>query len=366
MSRDGLKAILPDLEAVANGAGSGRIRVRTASTITARRVEFLDQRRTLPRASLAVLAGRPGLGKTILAGKLSADITTGVLPGVVGPGNVLYCTGEDDAASVLVPRLMAADANLDRVHFVSRAEGPLDTPLVLPEDVAELVDHAKAVDAVLCVIDPISAFLSGKVDSHRDADVRGALAPLASLASEVNLTVLAVAHLKKGKESDPLSRVSGSGAFGAAPRSVLILGSDPGDENGDGGNRRVLAHAKCNVAPLAGSLALHIEEVDIDIDGAPYAVPVLREDGDSDHSAADILDVPTEDARSVRDEAKEWLVGALEHPVRSKELKSTAKDAGLSTRTLERAKKDLEIKADQGADGWYWLPPGQTTLEGES
>ena len=343
-------------------AAAGLIR-RVASEIPMRRTVFLDEAKMLPRASLVVAAGRAGLGKTLYAGTLTALATTGELPGTDGPLDVLYSTGEDDPESVLVPRMKAAGADLTRVHFTEYKLGEdVAQPLTLPDDVEQLAVHARETKAALIVIDPIAAHLSGEIDSHRDADVRRALAPLASLARELNLTVLVIAHLRKGGGVDPLSRVSGSGAFGNAPRSVMVFGTDPDDEDGDRGARRVIAHAKSNVAPKAESIACHIEVREIEIEDEPFGVPVLVLDGESPHGAADVLDHPDAEVRTERDSAKSWLLESLESPIRTRELKASASAEGITWRTLERAKTDLGVKAAKGPDGWYWLPPGREAL----
>ena len=55
-------------------------------------------------------------------------------------------------------------------------------------------------------MDPISAYL-GKIDSNKNTDVRATLAPLASLADKLNISVLCISHLNKAKNGDALSRV---------------------------------------------------------------------------------------------------------------------------------------------------------------
>ncbi len=82
--------------------------------------------------------------------------------------------------------------------------------LCLADDIDKLsAELEKIPDAALVVIDPISAYL-GELDSHRDASVRGVLAPLAALAAERRVAVLAIAHLNKNAHADALTRVTGS------------------------------------------------------------------------------------------------------------------------------------------------------------
>ena len=75
----------------------------------------------LARGKLEVLAGRAGTGKTTIAIALAATISIGgrFPDGTRSPvGNVLIWSGEDSAEDTLVPRLIAAGADLSKVHFI--------------------------------------------------------------------------------------------------------------------------------------------------------------------------------------------------------------------------------------------------------
>ena len=52
---------------------------------------------------------------------------------------------------------------------------------------------------------PVTAYL-GDVNSHRDSDVRGALAPLAAAAEEAGVAVVMIRHLNKGVGGSALYR----------------------------------------------------------------------------------------------------------------------------------------------------------------
>lgn len=74
---------------------------------------------------ITLLVGVPGLGKTLLALWLAAELTRGRLPDALSdPADVVIASAEDHKRAVLVPRLKALDADMDRVHFVGvRHEG---------------------------------------------------------------------------------------------------------------------------------------------------------------------------------------------------------------------------------------------------
>jgi AAA domain len=246
-------------------AADGRVVLTPASAITPERVRWLWRRR-LPLRGLSLIAGEPGLGKSTLAVELAALVTRGRLDGDLHgePRDVLVATAEDHFASVVWGRLVAAGADLDRVHRVHVDNGHGEELLTLPDDVAGI--EAGCVDLLLkkrrvglVVVDPVAAFIGARIDTHRDASVRRVLAPLAGLAERQRLTVAGIAHLNKDAAAKLLSRVGGSVAFGAAPRSVLAFARHPDDPGGERGLERVIGHAKSNHGRYAPSLAARIE-----------------------------------------------------------------------------------------------------------
>jgi putative DNA primase/helicase len=97
-----------------------------------------------------------------------------------------------------VPRLIAAGANLDRIHIVSAVTNGKDRKgFDLKADLGLLEQKVAEIgDVVLVVIDPISSYL-GKTDSHKNANVRGVLEPLAEMAERTRVAVYSVTHFSK-------------------------------------------------------------------------------------------------------------------------------------------------------------------------
>ncbi len=188
------------LEAVGeDSAGSvgRRVELLSAADIEPARIIWTWAGR-LPAGELALLAGEPGVGKGTVTTWLAARITRGDLPGdVLGtPRAVILASAEDDPRHTVVPRLLAVGADLERVQIVRVTQDGLTGALTLPDDVAAIRAGVEAEEAALLVVDPIGAHLGAEVDSHRDASVRRALAPLSVLAQETGAVVLAVAHLR--------------------------------------------------------------------------------------------------------------------------------------------------------------------------
>ena len=102
----------------------------------------------------------------------------------------------------------------------------------------------------MVIIDPLMAYLGGDVNSHRDQDVRRALAPLARMAEETGAAVILVRHNTKGGGSNALYRGGGSiGIIGAA-RLGFTFARDPEDEG-----RVIVACTKANITSTPPSLA---------------------------------------------------------------------------------------------------------------
>jgi len=190
---------------------------------------------------VTMLAGHPGLGKSQLALAIVSIVTTGGRFPVNGAraecGSAVILSAEDDAEDTIRPRLDAVGADLARCRVVGAVHDRDDTGrdhmrgFSVVDDMPRLATAlAEIGDAVLVIVDPITAYL-GATDSHRNAEVRSALTPLTHLAAEHRVAVLAISHLRKSLEGEAIPRVSGSLAFVAAARAAYVVTRDPANEN---------------------------------------------------------------------------------------------------------------------------------------
>jgi len=340
---------LAALEArAAEGAGDG-VRTVTFDGVKTERVRWLWEGR-IPLGMLTLLVGDPGLGKSLLTAQLAGWVSK-------ASGDVLLLSAEDHKAATIRPRLEAVGADLARVHALEVRREGIDEGIALPDDGAELQRIAEAKRARLVVVDPLMAHLPESVNSWRDQSVRRALAPLHRLAEDLQCAVVIVAHLNKAKGADATHRTGGSIAIPAAVRSALLLARDPEDPEPETGAQRVLAHFKCNVAPLADTLAAAIETAPVE---GGHEAPRIEIVGTSTASAADLLDAPTDEGRTERDDAIDFLEAELaEGPRPSKEVKDAARAAHIADRTLSRAKADLGVLSTKDGlnGGWRWRLP---------
>jgi putative DNA primase/helicase len=216
----------------------------------------------------------------------------------------------------------------------------------LERDITALRDTVASLDDVrLVIIDPVSAYL-GSVDSHKNAEVRSVLMPLAELASDLRVAIVCISHLNKGS-STPLYRAMGSVAFVAAARSVWIFAKSPDDPA-----RRLMIPGKMNLAPDVEGMEYSLED---------QAGVVTVRWGHAINVAADtVLGTETPDERSERAEAVQWLRERLSGgPVEVKKLEADARNAHLAWRTLRRAKDAIGAVSSKDAfsSGWLWHLP---------
>jgi hypothetical protein len=272
-------------------------------------------------------------------------------------GGVVLLSAEDGLADTIRPRLDAAGADTSKILFLATVpdEDGHDRLLSIPEDLGLIEKGIWRVGARLVVVDPLMAFLSSNTNSHRDQDVRRALAPLAGLAERSGAAVLVVRHLNKAAANNPLYRGGGSiGIIGAA-RLAFVVGKDPQDEE-----RRVLASTKSNLAKPPSSLLFGLEETG----GGAVRVKWL---GESKVSAKDLLaTLQDQEHADARSEAVEFLEDVLaDGPVPASQVKEEAEDADISERTLKRAKKmvgvityrENEAGEQRGVGRWMWKLP---------
>jgi hypothetical protein len=220
----------------------------------------------IPEGKLVLVGGPPGLGKSQLTAFMAATISNGGCwpcnEGSTAVGSVIFMSAEDGITDTIVPRLMAAGANLDRVHIVSSATKPDGTgrkTFSLKTDVDLLEAKANEIrDVRLIIVDPISAYMGGS-DGNGNVETREVLEPLAEMANRLHIAVVAVTHLNKGGggggNQTALNRFSGSIAFIAAARAAFAVLEDP--ENDE---RRFFLEAKNNLGPKCKGLVFRMEQ----------------------------------------------------------------------------------------------------------
>lgn len=359
------------------GEPTGRHIVLTpASTIKPRPVRWLWRDR-MPLGELALLAGRENIGKSTVAYTLAAWVTTGTMKGEFygQPRAVIVAATEDSWEHTIVPRLMAAGADLDLVYRVDvvTSDGFGGT-LTLPSDIGEMKRVIEMVDAAFVLLDPLMSRLSASLDTHKDADVRVALEPLVSLAHDARIAVLGIIHVNKGSSVDPLNAIMGSRAFPAVSRAVLVAMKDPEDET-----RVLLGLPKSNLGPsdLPTFVYRIVSELVASTDeGAIFTGKVVWLD-ETNRSVAEAMAAVGEgpEAATATSECADWLNDYLESSggrMDSATVKAAAKAEGHTDRALRAARARLRVLTESFGfpRRTFWVlpgtsrdaPPGETVL----
>ncbi|TXH22627.1 MAG: AAA family ATPase [Mycobacterium sp.] len=332
--------------------GDRSARVQWASGITPKKQTWLLDNR-IPVGTVSGWAGRGGTGKTTYILGMIAKLTKGTLPGKFHgtPQTALIWSGEDAWDTVLVPRLIAAGADLDKVGRLYIADARLgtgETAPKLPLDTDRIEKAVIEAGAVLILIDPIASTMSG--DLHREADVRLAVDALARVAEKTGSVVMFVRHFGKGG-GNASDKMSGSHAFRDAVRSVFLFAED--------GDRVIVTQDKGNYAPKGDeSFAFRLETFTVTTVDGDTEVARVVDLGTSEVSVSDVInrtaDVGNDDDST---DVDEWLSELLKDgPVESAEVYKAADAAGLSKDKAKRAKKRLGVKAHKpGGPGKPWL-----------
>jgi hypothetical protein len=326
---------------------SGGLITVCAADVEPEHVEWLvDQ--SFPLGMLAVIGGQPGLGKSQISINLAAGVTTGKgLPGTGGftnLGSVIILANEDDAARTIRPRLDAAGADISKVHIVQGVarEGAEVDMFQLDADISDLRDR-------LIIVDPPSAYLGMKVDSYKDSDVRRVLMPLGNLAQETGAMILLIVHLNKRTDGGAQQRFSGSTAWTAAPRVGFMVLEDSASK------QRFMLPVKNNIGDDRLGYQYHIAEKLIQYSGQTFKSSYIVWDQTTSRSVAELLAPPKASRGNVVDDAKAFLEDELVNgslPV--DQIMASAKAAGISWPSVNRAKKTLPISSTKVGDGWIW------------
>jgi hypothetical protein len=280
------------------------------------------------------------------------------------PKAVLVAASEDSWEHTIVPRLMAAGADLDLVYRVEVITSTnVHSEISMPQDLHDLEQRAVEVGAALLLLDPLMSRLSDRLDTHRDAEVRLALEPLAALANRAHLTVLGIIHHNKSGSTDPLQVIMGSRAFTAVARSVHTVILDPDDETN---RRRLFGTPKNNLgrSDLA-TYSFVIDSFAIETDDGDLAwTGRLAWGAQSPASIHDAMERASEssDQKSAAEEAQGWLEDYLTSKGGTEEsakIKKAASSAGHSDKALRSARRRLKIEIEQRGfprQTWWSLP----------
>jgi hypothetical protein len=344
-----------------------RLVLKRASEIECSEINWLWPQRIVGDG-LTIITGPVGISKSLISVDVTARVTTGgKWPDATGhapQGSVILFGAEDDAGKVVVPRLMAASADLSRVHVCQGTidehdcgddgeQSPEIAAMILERHIGELRAALDDVaDCRLIVFDPLPDYIAA--DENKSAEVRAALVPLARLAQERNVAVVAVAHQNKKNDLTTVQRIAGSSAFAQIARVVLSIGTHPEDADKQSGKRRVMLVSKNNYGERDVGQAYSIETRASGQPGLVWQPGMLTMDAD------EIARRPTggREHEGRRGEAVDALRDLLSVGEQSAAaVTARLQDTGLGRRQIDHAANALNVIKTKRRDGWYWRLP---------
>ena len=296
----------------------------------------------IPFGKLTIIQGNPGEGKTFFAMQLAAACTNRkYLPQMepFEPFNVIFQTAEDGLGDTVKPRLVSAEADMERVLVIDDTEHPLTLA-------DKRIENAiRENNARLVIIDPLQAFLGANVDMNRANEVRPILRRLADTAQNTNCAIVMIEHLNKASGSQSTYRGLGSIDITAVVRSLLFIGKVKTDPT-----TRVIVHEKSSLAPPGQSLAFSLGDE-----------KGFRWIGAYDISAEDLLAGGEGNKTELKQELAVKLITeflAEGKKVSIAEINAEARERGISERTVRLAKNSMGDKIAserQGKNWWIWF-----------
>lgn len=342
--------------------------IKTFDQVKIKAIDWLWPQR-IPQACISLLAGEPEVGKSTLAIYMAAQISKGRPWIDTGKpqkkGSVLILSTEDINSQVIAPRLMAAGADLSKIHFIDAVtDGDKKYNIDnLTEDIRLLYLAANRIqDLRLIIIDPITGFMHGK-NENKNAEVREYLTPLSNVAQAANCAIVGITHFNKNQMTQTASnRILGSIGFTAAVRAVHIVAKDPNDDD-----IRLFLPLKCNLSKHASGLAYKLIQTQIPaednrISSVAYCAFTMDE---VKITASEIL-APTVAVKKKhkepeKSEIEQWLTDYLKDgPKPASEIYNIGLQMGFSQRSIERFKSKLSLQSiksfnpETGKHYWEW------------
>jgi archaellum biogenesis ATPase FlaH len=342
--------------------------IRKASSITPKRVRWLwapgdEQKGRIPLGELCLIAGRGSLGKSTLLAEFTAWITKGEMRGEFygTPKDVMYVANEDSLEYTVVPRLLAAGADLDRVHFVGINMLGRQDKVILPSDCDGLAEFAKGNNVAAIMLDPMSSNMRAKQNAAEE--IRPVMERVRRMAEESDTAVIALAHTRKAGGTNLLDSIMGSSELSNVCRAAMGVALDGDSED----RTKILSMEKNNLGD-ADIDSYKYQTVGATIWAGNELLSTSRIEwlGRTPMTASDVYSetlTAGPSSRSAVAEAADFIRDVLTplggQALRGEVLKATRAE-GIADKTAERAAKRLGIESKasgQGAKRLWVMPP---------
>lgn len=288
----------------------------------------------MPRFQITSLAGDGGSGKTTVWCAIAAAISTGgktfledMIPngiGITDPQKVMFFSAEDSFEYTLKRRLRKNGANLDNILSIDIADDRFQDIKFNSPYLESLLEAHRP---VLCIFDPIQAFVPPDIRMGDRNAMRNCLAPLIGYGEKYGVTFLIVEHANKQSGVWGRKRIADSADIWDISRSVIMAGET--NERGV----RYLSHEKSNYGPTSDSILYTIED------------EVIQFKGYTNKKDKDFVSETDYNSRQMpqKEEAKEFILEFLKDGEKEvSELDEMAAAMSISKNALKNAKAELK------------------------
>jgi RecA-family ATPase len=365
-----LEAHLPEVPPEPKPPAFG-LRIIRSSEVEPELIEWLWKDR-IPLGKLTLFSGNPDVGKSLVSLDVAARLSCGKdFPdgmNSLGESDILILAAEDAPADTIVPRLLAAGADLDRIYLLA-ATGTTDSErsFALDSDIGLLREHLSQNPAIrLVILDPISNYL-GRAEINKEQELRRVLTPLVNLARDANCAILTIAHFNKQIGADAIHKTGGAVGLVGIQRMGWAFTKSPDDPD-----MRLMLRIKGNISANSKGLSYRIGTKVVTVQGQQTTLPVVEWLGATTETADGVLALSANPEEKSARQVAGWLREFL--PVRSsgkklaRDVFQMAESRGFSDATVRRATQQLNVEKwqEQGPSGkncWYWaLPDGNEEL----
>ena len=237
---------------------------------------------------------------------------------------------------MIKPRLEMLGADCSKIHTIIDT----DKRLTLTDERIEAAIRKH--NAKYIVIDPIQNYFTENFSMNRAESVRPALTHLERVAERTGAAILIVGHIAKGRGKAQHKGLGSVDMVNSVP-SVLLLGKAEGLH----ADERVIAHMKGNFSELGSSIKFRLSKTD----GFQWM-------GECDITPDEIINFNARKAKEDKskiDEAIDFLEEMLaDGEIPASEAIELADEAGISKRTLDRARKELDVTSKKSEGHWVW------------
>jgi len=276
------------------------------------------------------------------------------------PFITLFAGAEDDFATTIVPRFMAAGGNRDCLGCLNldvKCEQQTNdelkvysTPLSFDEHLGLLADTIKDINKTrewkvgLLINDPIISFFGSK-SYNNPQDARDIMSGLKKLCEDLQITIINICHFNKTQGLTAKQKTAGSKALIETHRQAWAF-----DLMEDDKKITLIAPIKHNLLKDGRSYKITTDSKEIEWEvGDGYSqnaeVGVIKFVGYSDMTADDRIEEKESKDRGSRKEIKRAILDVLKDgPMPAGQVCNQLQDLGVSARTIRRAVEVLKTE----------------------